>query len=139
MNLYRGCTHGCIYRDSRSACYQMDHDFTDIEVKQDAPAKLDAELSRKRKPCMIGTGSMSDPYNPVEASIQYTRQCLEVILRHHCGISILTKSDLILRDIDLIQQINQDSKAVVQVTLTTADDELCRIVEPNVCPISKRV
>ena len=88
---------------------------------------------------MIGTGSMSDPYNHVEKEILYTRKCLEVILKHHCGISILTKSNLILRDIDLINEINKDSKAVVQVTLTTADDNLCKIVEPNVSLTSERV
>lgn len=139
MNIYRGCSHGCIYCDSRSNCYQIDHAFEDIEVKENAPEQLDNELSLKRKPCMIGTGSMSDPYNHVEKEILYTRKCLEVILKHHCGISILTKSNLILRDIDLINEINKDSKAVVQVTLTTADDNLCKIVEPNVSLTSERV
>ena len=139
MNIYRGCTHGCIYCDSRSKCYQINHDFADIEVKEDAPSQLDKELSMKRKPCMIGTGSMTDPYNHVEKEIEYTRKCLEVILKHHCGVAIQTKSDLILRDIDLINEINKDSKAVVEITLTTADDELCKVIEPNVCPTSKRV
>ena len=139
MNIYRGCTHGCIYCDSRSKCYQINHDFADIEVKEDAPKQLDMELSMKRKPCMIGTGSMTDPYNHVEKEIEYTRKCLEVILKHHCGVAIQTKSDLILRDIDLINEINKDSKAVVEITLTTADDELCKVIEPNVCPTSKRV
>ena len=139
MNIYRGCTHGCIYCDSRSKCYQINHDFADIEVKEDAPSQLDKELSMKRKPCMIGTGSMTDPYNHVEKEIEYTKKCLEVILKHHCGVAIQTKSDLILRDIDLINEINKDSKAVVEITLTTADDELCKVIEPNVCPTSKRV
>ena len=139
MNIYRGCTHGCIYCDSRSKCYQINHDFADIEVKEDAPSQLDTELSMKRKPCMIGTGSMTDPYNHVEKEIEYTRKCLEVILKHHCGVVIQTKSDLILRDIDLINEINKDSKAVVEITLTTANDELCKRIEPNVCPTSKRV
>ena len=139
INIYRGCTHGCIYCDSRSTCYKIDHDFSEIEVKEDAPYQLDLELSAKRKPIMVGTGSMTDPYNHVEAKIGYTRQCLEVILKHHCGVAIQTKSDLILRDIDLIDKINKDSKAVVEITLTTADDELCKIIEPNVCPTSKRV
>ena len=139
MNIYRGCTHGCIYCDSRSKCYQINHDFADIEVKEDAPKQLDIELSMKRKPCMIGTGSMTDPYNHVEKEIEYTRKCLEVILKHHCGVAIQTKSDLILRDIDLINKINKNSKAVVEITLTTADDELCKRIEPNVCPTSKRV
>ncbi|MCR5308820.1 MAG: radical SAM protein [Bacilli bacterium] len=139
MNIYRGCTHGCIYCDSRSKCYQINHDFADIEVKQDAPKQLDLELSMRRKPCMIGTGSMTDPYNHVEKDIEYTRKCLKVILKHHCGVAIQTKSDLILRDIDLINKINKDSKAVVEITLTTADDELCKRIEPNVCSTSKRV
>ena len=139
MNIYRGCTHGCIYCDSRSKCYQINHDFADIEVKEDAPKQLDTELSMKRKPCMIGTGSMTDPYNHVEKEIEYTRKCLEVILKHHCGVAIQTKSDLILRDIDLINAINKNSKAVVEITLTTANDELCKRIEPNVCPTSKRV
>lgn len=139
INIYRGCTHGCIYCDSRSKCYQINHDFADIEVKEDAPKQLDIELSMKRKPCMIGTGSMTDPYNHVEKDIEYTRKCLEVILKHHCGVAIQTKSDLILRDIDLINEINKDSKAVVEITLTTADDELCKRIEPNVCVTSKRV
>jgi DNA repair photolyase len=139
MNIYRGCTHGCIYCDSRSDCYQINHEFADIEIKEDAPKLLDFELSNKRKPCMVGTGSMTDPYNHVEKEIQYTRQCLEVILKHHCGVGVLTKSDLILRDLDLIYKINKDSKAVVQITLTTFDDELCKKIEPNVCPTSKRI
>lgn len=139
MNIYRGCTHGCIYCDSRSKCYQIDHNFEDIEVKGNAPKQLDEELSRKKKPVMIGTGSMSDPYNPIEKEIEYTKQCLEVILKHHCGVSILTKSNLILRDIDLINKINQDSKAVVQITLTTYDDELCKKIEPNVSLTSQRI
>lgn len=139
MNIYRGCTHGCIYCDARSNCYQMDHSFTDIEVKTNADIMLDDELSKKRKPCMIGTGAMTDPYNHYEKELLYTRKCLEVILKHHCGVAIQTKSDLILRDIDLLDKINQDSKCVVQITLTTADDELCKIIEPNVCLTSKRV
>lgn len=139
MNIYRGCTHGCIYCDSRSECYQINHEFADIEIKEDAPKLLDIELSNKRKPCMVGTGSMTDPYNHVEKEIQYTRQCLEVILKHHCGVGVLTKSDLILRDLDLLDKINKDSKAVVQTTLTTFDDELCKKIEPNVCPTSRRI
>ena len=139
INIYRGCTHGCIYCDSRSKCYQMDHDFENVEVKEDAYIQLDKELSMKRKPCMVGTGSMSDPYCHIEEQIKYTRKCLEVIYKHHCGVAIQTKSDLILRDIDLIDKINKDSKAVVEITLTTIDDNLCKIIEPNVAPTSKRI
>src|SRR5574344_983629 len=100
MNIYRGCTHGCIYCDSRSKCYQFRHDFEDIEVKTGAPEMLEAELRRKREPCMISTGSMTDHYMPLEAEMGYTRSCLEVIKRYGFGLSILTKSDLILRDLD---------------------------------------
>lgn len=139
MNIYRGCTHGCIYCDTRSNCYQLNHEFTDIEVKEDAFILLDNELSTKRKPCMVGTGSMSDPYLHLEKELQYTRKCLEVILKHHCGLAIQTKSDLILRDMDLLDKINKDSKCIVEITLTTADDNLCKIIEPNVCVTSRRV
>ena len=138
MNIYRGCTHGCIYCDSRSKCYQMDHDFEDIEVKENAPDMLLAALRKKRARCMIGTGAMCDPYIPLEKELMHTRQCLEHIDRLGFGVTILTKSDLVLRDIDLLKSINNKSKAVVQMTLTTFDDDLCRIVEPNVCPTSRR-
>jgi len=139
MNIYRGCTHGCIYCDSRSKCYHIDHDFSDIEVKQNAPQMLDAELSKKKKPVMIGTGSMTDPYCHVEDTLCYTRECLKIIAKHNCGVSILTKSPKILRDLDIIKEINNKAKAIVQMTLTTADDNLCKIIEPAVAPTSERV
>ena len=138
MNIFRGCTHGCIYCDSRSLCYQMPHAFSDVAVKENAPSLLDAALSRKRKKGMIGFGSMSDPYIPAESSLQLTRQCLEIIARRGFGVSLITKSDLVLRDIDLLKEIQERAKAVVSVTLTTADDALCRKIEPNVCPTSRR-
>ena len=139
MNLYRGCQHGCIYCDSRSRCYRMDHRFEDVAVKENAVELLTAALRRKRRACMIATGSMSDPYTPVEGELELTRRALEVIERHGCGISILTKSDLILRDLDILSRIHRRSKAVVQMTLTTMDDELCRLIEPGVCPTSRRI
>ncbi len=139
MNIYRGCTHGCIYCDSRSKCYQFTHKFEDIEVKQNAPELLDAALSSKRKKCMIGTGSMSDPYMHCEEELRLTRRCLEIIKRHGFGIAIQTKSDLIMRDIDLLDEINKSAKAVVQMTLTTYDDKLCSILEPNVCNTQRRI
>ena len=139
MNLYRGCQHGCIYCDSRSRCYHMDHRFEDVAVKENAVELLDLALRRKRRPCMIGTGSMSDPYTPVEEELQLTRRALEVIEQHGCGIAIQTKSDRILRDLDILRRINRRSKAVVQMTLTTMDDDLCRLIEPNVCPTSRRI
>lgn len=138
MNIYRGCTHGCIYCDSRSACYQMPHAFEDVEVKQNAPELLDLALARKRRPCMVGTGGMSDPYMPCEAELALTRRCLEIIARHGCGAAVQTKSDLVLRDMDLFVRIRDRAKCVVQMTLTTADDALCRVVEPNVCPTGRR-
>ena len=79
MNLFRGCTHGCIYCDARSACYRMDHDFEDVEVKQNAPELLENALRRKRKRCMIGTGSMSDPYIPLEQNLRLTRRIMEIV------------------------------------------------------------
>lgn len=139
MNIYRGCSHGCIYCDSRSACYQFTHPFEDIEVKRNAPQLLEAVLRSKRKKCMIGTGAMSDPYMHCEESLRLTRQCLEIILRYGFGAALQTKSDRILRDIDLLAEINRRAKCVVQMTLTTYDDALCRIVEPNVCSTARRI
>ena len=139
MNIYRGCSHGCIYCDSRSRCYQFTHPFEDIEVKQNAPELLEKALTSKRKKCMIGTGAMSDPYMYCEEQLGLTKKCLEIILRHGFGVAIQTKSDRILRDIDLLEEINRETKSVVQMTLTTYDDELCRIVEPNVCNTKRRI
>ena len=139
MNIYRGCSHGCVYCDSRSKCYHFTHDFEDIEVKQNAPELLEEALRKKRKRCMIGTGSMCDPYIPIEKELCLTRRCLEIIDRYNFGAAVLTKSDLVLRDLDLLSSINKKAKAVVQMTLTTADDELCKILEPGVCPTSRRV
>lgn len=138
MNLYRGCTHGCIYCDSRSDCYQMDHDFEDIEVKSNAPTLLEDALRRKRKPCMIGTGAMCDPYLPLERELKLTRACLELIRDYGFGVSVLTKSNLILRDLDLLDEINQKAKCVVQMTLTTYDEQLCKQLEPAVCTTKER-
>lgn len=139
MNIYRGCSHGCIYCDSRSRCYQFTHRFEDIEVKQNAPELLEKALKSKRKKCMIGTGAMSDPYIHCEEKIKLTRKCLEVILKNGFGVAIQTKSDRILRDIDLLDEINRSAKCVVQMTLTTYDDELCQILEPNVCNTRRRI
>lgn len=138
MNLYRGCSHGCIYCDSRSNCYGFSHAFEDIEVKQNAPELLERALRSKRKKCMIGTGSMCDPYLHCEAELLLTRRCLELIDRYEFGLSILTKSDLILRDLDLLKSIHRKAKCVVQMTMTTYDEELCRILEPNVCTTKRR-
>lgn len=138
MNLYRGCTHGCIYCDSRSTCYQINHPFEDIEVKENAPSLLEDALRRKRKKCMIGTGSMCDPYMHCEEKLGMTRRCLEIIKKYGFGVSVLTKSARILRDLDLYKSINSQSRAVVQMTLTTYDEDLCRVLEPNVSTTYER-
>ena len=138
MNLYRGCTHGCIYCDSRSKCYQFDHDFEDIEVKRDAVKLLEQQLRKKRQPCMIGTGSMCDPYIPLETELQITRQSIEVIERYGFGLAILTKSARLLRDLDLLKRINARTKCVVQTTLTTFDEALCKKIEPHVSSTRER-
>ncbi|MBR0130274.1 MAG: radical SAM protein [Firmicutes bacterium] len=139
MNIYRGCTHGCIYCDSRSLCYGFTHAFEDIEVKQNAPLLLEQALLSKRRKCMIGTGSMSDPYMHCEEQLRLTRKCLEIIRRYGFGAAIQTKSDRILQDIDLLDEINRSAKCVVQITLTTWDDKLCSIIEPNVCNTKRRI
>lgn len=138
MNLYRGCTHGCIYCDSRSLCYHNPIPFEDIEVKQNAPELLEDRLRRKREKCMIGTGSMCDPYMHCERDLTLTRRCLEIIDRYGFGVAIQTKSDLIMRDIDLLESINKKAKCVVQMTLTTYDEKLCKLIEPNVCTTRRR-
>ena len=139
MNIYRGCSHGCIYCDSRSKCYQFTHAFEDIEVKQNAPELLEKALRSKRKKCMIGTGAMSDPYMHCEEELRLTRKCLEIIHKYGFGAAIQTKSDRILRDIDLLDEINRSAKCVVQITLTTYDDDLCSILEPHVCNTKRRI
>lgn len=139
MNIYRGCSHGCIYCDSRSRCYQFTHPFEDIEVKRNAPELLEQALKSKKQKCMIGTGSMSDPYMHCEEQLGLTRKCLEVICRYGFGAAIQTKSDRILRDIDLLAEINEKAGCVVQMTLTTWDDSLCGILEPNVCNTRRRI
>lgn len=138
MNLYRGCTHGCIYCDSRSECYRITHDFEDIEVKQNAPQLLEDALRRKRKKCMIVTGAMCDPYMHCEEELRLTRRCLEIIDHYGFGAAVQTKSARVLRDLDLLTGIHQKSKAVVQMTLTTYDEALCRILEPNVSTTRQR-
>ena len=139
MNIYRGCQHGCVYCDARSRCYQMNHIFEDIEVKENAISLLEAALKGKRRPCMMGTGTMSDPYIPLEKNLCMTRQMLEMLDKYGFGATLLTKSDLVLRDLDVLQRINSRTKAVIQISLTIMDDNLSRILEPNVCPTSRRI
>ena len=140
MNLFRGCSHGCIYCDARSTCYQIhpDRPFEDIEIKKNAPQLLELALRRKKERCMIGTGGMSDPYIPLEKELGLTRRCLELIDEYGFGLAIQTKSDLILRDLDLLKSIHRKTKCVVQMTLTTHDEALCRKLEPCVCTTKRR-
>lgn len=113
MNLFRGCTHGCIYCDSRSKCYQMNHSFEDIEVKENSIELLEDRLKRKRKKCMIGMGSMTDPYINEELKLNYTRQAIEIINKYGFGLTLITKSSNIIRDLDLLKDINSKTKCVV--------------------------
>jgi DNA repair photolyase len=138
MNLYRGCSHGCIYCDSRSLCYRMGHSFEAIEAKRGAARILEAQLRQRRKPCMVSTGAMCDPYLHLEAELGLTRQCIELIEKHGFGLAIQTKSARILRDLDVLRAINAATKCVVQMTLTTYDEDLCRKVEPNVSTTLER-
>ncbi len=138
MNLYRGCTHGCIYCDSRSKCYGFTHDFEYIEAKENAPELLEKALCSKRKRCMISTGAMCDPYMHCEEKLRLTRKCLELIERYDFGAVALTKSARVLRDLDLLKRINHQTKCIVQMTLTTYDEDLCRILEPNVSTTKER-
>ena len=138
MNLYRGCSHGCIYCDSRSKCYHMEHAFEDIEVKENAIALLEHALIHKRKKCMIGTGSMTDPYIPLEMELEYVRKALYLVDKYGFGFTAITKSDRVLRDLDFLQRINEKTKCVVQMTLTTYDETLCRKIEPHVSTTGER-
>ena len=138
MNLYRGCSHGCIYCDSRSRCYHMEHAFEDIEVKENAVDLLEHALKHKRQKCMIGTGSMTDPYIPLELELQNVRKALSLIYEYGFGFTVITKSDRVLRDLDLLRKINEKTKCVVQMTLTTYDEGLCRKIEPHVSTTGER-
>lgn len=139
MNLFRGCTHGCIYCDSRSSCYQMKHAFEDVEMKENALELLEHSLKGKRKKAMIGMGSMTDPYLPFEETRKATRQALEIIYRYGFGVTLITKSASVLEDIDYFQKINQATKCVIQMTLTTFDSDLCAKVEPRVSHTQARI
>jgi DNA repair photolyase len=138
MNISRGCVHGCIYCDARSKCYNMDHEFEDVEIKINAPELLEQKLKTKRKKCMIGTGAMSDPYIPIIENLHTIRACLEIIEKYGFGLAIQTKSNLILKDLDLLIKINKNAKCIVEITLTTFDEKLCKIIEPNVSSTKER-
>jgi DNA repair photolyase len=136
MNLYRGCQHACIYCDSRSTCYQLG-DLADIRMKENALLLLEKELRNKRVKGTIGFGSMNDPYMPVEKKILLTRKALQLIARYKFPIHLKTKSDLVVRDIDIIKEISK-IYAAITITITTADDKLSRIIEPGAPTSSER-
>lgn len=137
MNLYRGCHHGCIYCDSRSDCYQ-NYDFDTVKLKANALDILAKELHLKRSKGVVGIGAMSDSYNRFEASQNITRGALKLIKDYHFGVSLETKSDLVVRDIDLFLEIKKYHDVIVKMSITCADDRLSAIIEPNVCVSSKR-
>ncbi|MDD5264670.1 MAG: radical SAM protein [Candidatus Bipolaricaulis sp.] len=139
MNLYRGCQHHCIYCDSRSKCYGNDRFDDDVLVKTNAVDLLAKELRAKRRKGVVGTGSMNDPYMPLEERVGLTRAALEVLAGYGFGVHVVTKSDLVLRDIPLLQRIARTSTAAVSLTLTTLDDELARRIEPGAPPASSRL
>lgn len=139
MNLYRGCTHGCIYCDSRSKCYHMEHAFEDVEIKENAIDLLENTLKRKRLKCMLSTGSMTDPYLPLEDEFSSVRKALSLAYKYGFGFTLITKSNRVLRDLDLLKAINDKTKCVVQMTLTTYDEDLCKKIEPNVSTTKERV
>ena len=139
FNLYRGCTHGCIYCDSRSECYQIDGDFEDVIVKENACELAKIELSKKRKKIVIHTGSMSDPYVHLEKELKLMRCILEVVYEYGHGIGFITKSALALRDLDLFQAINKKSKVIACYTLTTVNDKVAKMIEPYVSLPSERL
>lgn len=137
MNIYKGCCHGCIYCDSRSECYRVEN-FDKVRAKENALTLIENELRTKRKKGVVGTGAMSDPYNPYEKEYKLTRGALELINRYGFGVSIATKSDLIIRDIDILKEISTHSPVLIKITITTAYDDLCMKLEPNVSPSSQR-
>lgn len=137
MNIYKGCSHGCIYCDSRSECYRVDN-FDRVRAKENALVLIERELKSKRKKGVIGTGAMSDPYNPFEKEYKLTRGAMELINQFGFGASIATKSNLIVRDIDILKEISKHSPVLVKITVTTADDRICRRIEPNVSVSSDR-
>ena len=138
MNLYRGCPHGCIYCDSRSNCYHI-YDFDVPRGKENALIILENELSRKRDRGVVGIGSMSDTYNPNELKYEQTRGALKLLTKYGFGVSIDTKSNMVLRDIDLFKKINENNYVIIKITITTPDDELSKIIEPHVCVSSERL
>lgn len=137
MNIYKGCSHGCIYCDSRSECYRVDN-FDVVRAKENALALIARELKSKKRTGVVGTGAMSDPYNPQEKEYRLTQGALELIDRYRYGIAIATKSDLVARDLDILKSIQRHAPVLIKITITTCDDHLCKKIEPNVALSSKR-
>ncbi|MDD3429830.1 MAG: radical SAM protein [Oscillospiraceae bacterium] len=137
MNIYKGCCHGCIYCDSRSDCYHIER-FDTVRAKANALEIIRNDLRRKVKTGVVGTGAMSDPYNPFERELKLTRNALELINAYGFGAAIATKSNLITRDIDVLKDIASHSPVLCKITVTAADDDLCAITEPNVCRTGAR-
>jgi len=137
MNIYRGCHHGCIYCDSRSSVYQLVN-FDEVRAKNNISLKLKVELASIRKVGVVSMGAMSDPYNKFEDSLELTRDALKVICEYGFGVNVVTKSDLIIRDIDILKQIQKRSKVIICITITTFDDELAKIIEPGAPSTSRR-
>jgi len=137
MNIYRGCSHGCIYCDSRSECYR-DDTFYRVKVKENALKVIENDIKNKRVKGIVGTGSMSDPYNPLEEKLELTREALKLLDSYGYGVAIATKSPLITRDIDIIKSISTHSPVLIKMTITTTDDKLSQKIEPNIDISSKR-
>jgi DNA repair photolyase len=137
MNLYRGCQHHCIYCDSRSLCYEIENFDGDVLVKANAIERLRDELPRKRRRGIVGTGSMNDPYMPLEEKTELTHRALEVIADFGFGVHVTTKSDLVLRDLPVLKRIDRTHRAVVSLTITTVEDDLAKKLEPG-APVSSR-
>ncbi len=138
MNLYKGCCHGCIYCDSRSECYRIEN-FDTVRGKKDCLSLLEQELKTKRKTGVAGIGAMSDTYNPFEKQYKITRGALKLLLQYGFGVSLATKSDLVTRDIDVLQEITKRRPCLIKITVTAADDVLSQKIEPNVCTSSERL
>ena len=137
MNIYKGCCHGCIYCDSRSDCYRVEN-FDKVRAKENSLAIIEQDLKSKRRKGVVGTGAMSDPYNPFEKDYELTGGALKLINKYKFGAAIATKSDLVTRDIDILKSIQSHSPTIIKITITTYDDELCKKIEPSVSPPSKR-
>ena len=137
MNIYRGCCHGCIYCDSRSDCYRVP-DFDTVKAKENALQIIRDDLRRKVKKGVVATGAMSDPYNPFEKELQLTRHAMELLSAYGFGALVMTKSPLVTRDADIFSEMKENNAVAVAMTVTTADDSLAKIIEPNVAVSSER-